>query len=418
MEMTENRVGSAAYRQESAALRKRVGRAAETDFSALLQDARGRLRTDDALPVPKREPEDWRADGRGSAEKSAGNAEIHTEKKERTEKDEKAEEQTVQNEAVPFGIVPLLLFAQKTLPEGERAAELPAGISDALPQDAPKPAVIRNADVWNDSTLSEVASEEAPVTKRTEGATLPLPAMQTAEAAEEDRTELSEEALPEYAEDAGSRGYQSRAEGAQPRAVSPEREAAQEPVIGEAPRSGSTMRTERRAGESGNAAVFPHGMTVRQERGGEHIPAENVPRDTLPTTAAALPASLSDRIASQLRNRLGGELLIQLEPRNLGQILLRVSYTGAQARVSLYTDDARTMELLSRNAQEMAQIITEKTGTVTAVLIPERQAEAEMQNSGNNSDNRDRAAEELERRIRERTQESGDFLQQLRLGLV
>lgn len=115
---------------------------------------------------------------------------------------------------------------------------------------------------------------------------------------------------------------------------------------------------------------------------------------------------------------MGGELLIQLEPRNLGQILLRVSYTGAQARVSLYTDDARTMELLSRNAQEMAQIITEKTGTVTAVLIPERQAEAEMQNSGNNSDNRDRAAEELERRIRERTQESGDFLQQLRLGLV
>lgn len=422
MEMTENRVGSAAYRSEPVSFRKSTGGNAETAFSVLLQDARGRLRTDGAEPALKREPEpeNRRTDGSGSAEKLTGNTEIHTEK-ERTEKDEKAEAaegQTVQNEAAALGIVPLLLFAPETAPEDARAAAEPcAGIPGSLTQEA-APGALRETDARKDSVLTEIASEEAPVTERRDAEML-LRQVPSAESIEEAGSAPPGELQPERMEDAGNRSRLHRDDGGRTEAAMPEREPLSERVSrGEASRSGRAERTEQSAGESGSAAALPQGMAVRQENGAAEAPIESMPRETLPTTRTALPESLSGRIASQLRNGLRGELLIQLEPRNLGQILLRVSYTGMQARVSLYADDAGTMELLSRNAQEMAQIITEKTGTVTAVLIPERQAETEMQNSGNNTDNRDRAAEEMERRLREKTQESGDFLQQLRLGLV
>lgn len=182
----------------------------------------------------------------------------------------------------------------------------------------------------------------------------------------------------------------------------------------ESPENESSERAASSGGYGmGAIAENPLRLRIRQEEVPETI--------SLSSREGELSEDLSALLISRIQSLSRSPLLITLEPKNLGQILMRVSFVGAQARISLFSENPETLEMLSRNAQEMANIVQEKTGTVTAVLIPDRQElSGEGGQQAENHENHDRAMEELEKRYakQERARESGDFLQQLRLGLL
>lgn len=141
--------------------------------------------------------------------------------------------------------------------------------------------------------------------------------------------------------------------------------------------------------------------------------------ESLKTTEADIQEDVTGLIAGRLQRGFSGEISIELEPKNLGQIILKLSFMGGNARVSLLIENPRTMELLSRGAGEMARIIEQQTGMVTSVLIEEQEMQQGFSDSRNGSENRQRAEDELKRQQQEnRGGSTDDFLQQLRLGLV
>lgn len=135
--------------------------------------------------------------------------------------------------------------------------------------------------------------------------------------------------------------------------------------------------------------------------------------ETVRTTAAQLPQDVGKAIASRMPNK-SGELTIELEPRDLGKIIVKVTYESDRATVSLIATNPKTLELLSKDAGSIAGIIEEKTGQETVVYTPQNEEPPEhqgqeQQGSGQN---------EREQKRDRRKEESESFLQQFRLGLV
>lgn len=108
-------------------------------------------------------------------------------------------------------------------------------------------------------------------------------------------------------------------------------------------------------------------------------------------------------------------LSIELEPAALGKMTLKVIYEGDRATVSIMSANPKTLELLSRSAGEIAQILEQKTGQQTVVYTP--------QQPGQNLDGRqggqgDDGRPDRDRENNKRQDRPDSFAQQLRLGLV
>lgn len=106
-------------------------------------------------------------------------------------------------------------------------------------------------------------------------------------------------------------------------------------------------------------------------------------------------------------------LEITLEPAVLGKITLRVVYQEGRAALSLISDSPKTLELLSRKAGEIAQILQENTGQETVVVVPETSYTEQGQED--NGQQRQQGNRQQERPKQEQTE---SFAQQLRLGLL
>ncbi len=182
-------------------------------------------------------------------------------------------------------------------------------------------------------------------------------------------------------------------------------------------REDSSSDVEKLAGHAAGGSsvqnVFTNGsMRVHSER------------TVLPTSEAKLPEDLANMIADRGIGRRG-ELVIELEPRNLGQITIRLNYEGGRASLMILSSNPKTLELLSERAEDMARILSQKTGNDTEVQLPQRnegghQMNWQEQQGRGDSENRRHADQAFQDRNRERQHQdrSESFLQQMRLGLV
>lgn len=115
-----------------------------------------------------------------------------------------------------------------------------------------------------------------------------------------------------------------------------------------------------------------------------------------------------------------GEIKIELEPRSLGQITVKVNFSAGKANVVILAENAKTLHLLQSGAEDMARILEQKTGEQTKVVVHE-EAKGEhlfQDDSSRGNENKD----EAERRLREEAEKKKDsteeFIHRMRLGLA
>lgn len=132
----------------------------------------------------------------------------------------------------------------------------------------------------------------------------------------------------------------------------------------------------------------------------------------LKTTEQNLPQDLGNKLAQSFPEQ-DGVLTIELEPASLGKLTIQVVYEEGRAAVSIFTSNPKTLELLSENAGEIAQILEDKTGQEVTIYTPETEQEWQEQ-----PESQDRNSREQEPQDRKKQSEPDSFAQQLRLGLV
>ena len=115
-----------------------------------------------------------------------------------------------------------------------------------------------------------------------------------------------------------------------------------------------------------------------------------------------------------------GEISLQLEPEHLGKITIKAVYEHGTASVLITCSDPGGAERLSHYAADLGAILQERMGQPTEVVVdrqPDSYTEQYSQDQGR--EDRQESSREQGRRQKDRSRElDGDFLHQLRLGIM
>ena len=113
------------------------------------------------------------------------------------------------------------------------------------------------------------------------------------------------------------------------------------------------------------------------------------------------------------RTEKEGKLELSLEPERLGKLTIRLEYEKGKTEVTIFSTSAKTLEILSKEAGHLAQILEEKTGTPTVIYTPEQTENRQNmdQDPGHGRNGRQDQKEQ-------RQKQDDSFAQQLRLGLT
>ncbi len=143
---------------------------------------------------------------------------------------------------------------------------------------------------------------------------------------------------------------------------------------------------------------------------------EEVP---LKTSQDTLPQDLGRTLADRLPGT-GRELVVELEPANLGKLTIKMVYEAGKAAVSIIATNPKTLEILNQKAAEIAGILEEKTGQETIIYTEAPQQESQEENPDQNHGRRGEGQDQEERHGagEEKRHDAESFAQQLRLGLV
>ena len=153
----------------------------------------------------------------------------------------------------------------------------------------------------------------------------------------------------------------------------------------------------------------------------ERVPGdEKVEQMHLLTKEEALPKDVAEFLGEKIDYHKG-ELKIELEPRSLGQITVKLNFQSGKANIVIFAENPKTLHLLQNGAEDMARIVEQKTGEQTRVIVHEENRREELfrDNDANAKENRD----EAERRLREAEEEkkknhTEGFIHKMRLGLI
>ncbi|MDW2798145.1 flagellar hook-length control protein FliK [Clostridium boliviensis] len=125
-----------------------------------------------------------------------------------------------------------------------------------------------------------------------------------------------------------------------------------------------------------------------------------------------LNAKLSEQIMSQIKTDKKS-LEVQLEPHNLGKILIKVAYEKDQMSVSVVCTESKTLKLLSQSAGELGNILENNLERPVHVIVDKHQAD--YLNSG--QEHQGNGREQQEHRQNQSDDVGDDFIQKLRLGI-
>lgn len=136
------------------------------------------------------------------------------------------------------------------------------------------------------------------------------------------------------------------------------------------------------------------------------------PADRLPTAQDTLTEDLGNYLDTKISEKKG-KLELSLEPERLGKLTIRLEYEKGKTEVTIFSTSAKTLEILSKEAGHLAQILEEKTGTPTVIYTPEQTENRQNmdQDPGHGRNGRQDQKEQ-------RQKQDDSFAQQLRLGLA
>lgn len=128
---------------------------------------------------------------------------------------------------------------------------------------------------------------------------------------------------------------------------------------------------------------------------------------------------IKDIIAKQVSSGKQ-ELEIQLTPRSLGDLTIKVNYMDGSATVSIICTDKKALQAMSQKAEELARILETNLGSRTEVVVESQKEQARLYEDGRGqqqSYNGQQSSKEQQPEKRQNETEVVDFLQQLRLGI-
>lgn len=136
------------------------------------------------------------------------------------------------------------------------------------------------------------------------------------------------------------------------------------------------------------------------------------PADRLATAQDTLTEDLGNYLDTKISEKKG-KLELSLEPERLGKLTIRLEYEKGKTEVTIFSTSAKTLEILSKEAGHLAQILEEKTGTPTVIYTPEQTENRQNmdQDTGHGRNGRQDQKEQ-------RQKQDDSFAQQLRLGLA
>ena len=154
--------------------------------------------------------------------------------------------------------------------------------------------------------------------------------------------------------------------------------------------------------------------TVESSAGTAAKPAavDTGPADRLATAQDTLTEDLGNYLDTKISEKKG-KLELSLEPERLGKLTIRLEHEKGKTEVTIFSTSAKTLEILSKEAGHLAQILEEKTGTPTVIYTPEQTENRQNmdQDTGHGRNGRQDQKEQ-------RQKQDDSFAQQLRLGLT
>ena len=174
-------------------------------------------------------------------------------------------------------------------------------------------------------------------------------------------------------------------------------------------------RKEHISGKEMTALASPgYTGTVESSAGTAAKPAavDTGPADRLTTAQDTLTEDLGNYLDTKISEKKG-KLELSLEPERLGKLTIRLEYEKGKTEVTIFSTSAKTLEILSKEAGHLAQILEEKTGTPTVIYTPEQTENRQNmdQDPGHGRNGRQDQKEQ-------RQKQDDSFAQQLRLGLA
>ena len=156
-----------------------------------------------------------------------------------------------------------------------------------------------------------------------------------------------------------------------------------------------------------------------QEKLSEPVNAPVREEAVLHSSEAKLPEDVAEFLSNKAELQ-HGEIKIELEPRNLGQITVKVNYSGGKANIVITAENPKTLHLLQTGAEDMGRILEQKTGELTKIVVQEEQHAPSFQQQGQSNSENKEEAERRQREQQERAQQDNaeGFLQRMRLGLA
>lgn len=156
-----------------------------------------------------------------------------------------------------------------------------------------------------------------------------------------------------------------------------------------------------------------------QEKLSEPVNAPVREEAVLHSSEAKLPEDVAEFLSNKTELQ-HGEIKIELEPRNLGQITVKVNYSGGKANIVITAENPKTLHLLQTGAEDMGRILEQKTGELTKIVVQEEQHAPSFHQQGQSNSESKEEAERRQREQQERAQQDNaeGFLQRMRLGLA
>ena len=169
-----------------------------------------------------------------------------------------------------------------------------------------------------------------------------------------------------------------------------------------------------------NAEALPVGQTTVTDTGREvNVQEHRVTERIHVSKPEEIPQKLTEELAVKVSKGVK-EFEIQLEPRNLGKIAIKVLYDQGQTMISILCTEKKTLELIGQNAREIGHVMEQNLGDTTTIYVDKQENEHSYY-SGGDQDHTGRDSEQERQREEHRknqTDDSQQFIQKFRLGLT
>ena len=138
--------------------------------------------------------------------------------------------------------------------------------------------------------------------------------------------------------------------------------------------------------------------------------------DVVSVNKGNVPEQMADKILMRTNN----EFELQLEPESLGKVQINVAFAEGETHVSIFCANAKALETLMDNRNGLISVLENRTGQNVSVQIQvQEDKDLLQQHNPEQQQQKEQSAQEQQKKHQQHKEDdSMDFLQQLRLGLV